>query len=245
VGIDRPELNDWVAMAADDVQLWTVPLAANGARLTELVTRLTGEERGRADRFLRAEVRRRFIVARASLRSILGRYLDMPGPAVPIEEGAHGKPQLAAAEANDLRFNLAHSGELALVAVTRGCEVGVDVEQLRPIAHWQEIAARYFHPAEVSAIEAAEAANRNAAFLNCWTQKEAILKAHGVGLGHSLQSFAVPVVGCEVRWVELFTPASSSARRYWLQAVAPCAGYIAAVATELRRNIVFESFEHK
>jgi 4'-phosphopantetheinyl transferase len=237
VDINWPESNDWVALAASDLHVWAIPLDVTGVRLTELEARLTCEERQRAERFLREEVGRRFIVSRASLRSLLGRYLAMPPSDVPMVSGLHGKPQLAArAEASDLQFNLAHSGELALVAVTRGCDVGVDLEQLRPIEHWHEIAARYFHVAEAAAIAAVDPSEQTAAFLRCWTRKEAILKACGVGLGHSLRSFEVPVTEHAAQWVELFVPSFSAARRYWLQSAGPCAGYLAAVATGLQRT---------
>ncbi|HEY4235322.1 MAG TPA: 4'-phosphopantetheinyl transferase superfamily protein [Lacipirellulaceae bacterium] len=231
-----PEASDWAASAADVVHIWALSLEEMSARHVELEARLSGEERQRADRFLREEVRRKFIVARAALRSILGRYLDVPPAEVPIAIDAHGKPRLATGvDSKDLQFNMAHSGELALVAVTRGCKVGVDVEQLRPVEHWPEIAARYFHPKETAAIAAVDPVERNKAFLRCWTRKEAILKALGVGLGHSLKSFSVPMIDKASGWVELLTPESSTLRRYWLQAVSPSPGYVAAVATEQRR----------
>jgi 4'-phosphopantetheinyl transferase len=238
VNINWPEPNDWVVLAADDVHVWTVPLNAPGAWLAALTARLTDEERLRADRFMREDVRRRFIVARAGLRTVLGRYLAMPPEEVPIAVGSHGKPQFGnLAEANDLQFNLSHSGELALMAVTRGCDVGVDVEQVRPIEHWQEIAARYFHAAEVAAIGAAAEPERVVSFLRCWTQKEAVLKSLGVGLGHSLHSFAVGVNDDVGQWVELKALAASMSRRYWLQSMAPTAGYVAAIATAMQRRI--------
>jgi 4'-phosphopantetheinyl transferase len=238
--ISWPESNDCVALAADEVHVWGVPLEVAPARLAEMTGVLTDDERQRSGRFMREEVRRRFVVARATLRSVLGRYLAMPPAEVPIAIGRHGKPYLAeVADAGGLKFNLAHSGELALVAITRGCEVGVDVEQLRPIEQWQEIAARYFHPAEVAAIEATSSSERNTAFLRCWTRKEAILKAFGTGLGHSLQTFTVPVGAFDGQWVELATSATGASRRYWLESVAPAPSYVAAVAASLQRKVAW------
>jgi 4'-phosphopantetheinyl transferase len=129
---------------------------------------------------------------------------------------------------------------LALVAVTYGCEIGVDVEELRPIEHWREIAARYFHPAETDAIAAADPSQQNAAFLRCWTRKEAILKALSFGLGQSLNSFAVPVADSVDSWVELSAPSYSLSTysRLWLQSLAPCLGYVAAVATGIEKRKV-------
>jgi 4'-phosphopantetheinyl transferase len=234
-----PEASDQVNLEGDCLHVWAVPLQIDDAQQQLLKTQLAADERQRADQYVRDEPRRNFIGSRAALRSILGRYLAMAPGDVPIVYDANGKPRLAGAAAETgLQFNLAHSGQVALVAVAYGCDVGVDVEQLRPIEHWQEIAARYFHAAETEAIAAAEPSERNAAFLRCWTRKEAILKALGVGLNHSLASFAVPLADCANAQVELPAPASAAfvLQRHWLQSVEPCPGYVAAVATGKRKS---------
>jgi 4'-phosphopantetheinyl transferase len=143
-----------------------------------------------------------------------------------------GKPWLAMPDRRraSLHFNLAHSGELALVAVAEGCEVGVDVERLRPVRHCDEIAERYFSTGERDAVGAAEPALRSAAFLRCWTAKEAVLKAIGTGLGHPLQTFDTSAVDPLGAWIEL--PARNEVRplRCWLVPMAPYDGYVGAVA---------------
>jgi 4'-phosphopantetheinyl transferase len=161
----------------------------------------------------------------------LGRYLDLPPSAVPLETPPHGKPQLAASANSDLRFNLAHSGQLAVVAVTRGGEIGVDVERVRPVEHWPEISSRYFH-AEEAALLGAEAHETPATFFRCWTRKEAVLKAIGVGIIFPLDLFRVPLEDTTRGWVDVPAHSSNAAARYWLESLVPADGYVAAVATD-------------
>jgi 4'-phosphopantetheinyl transferase len=231
--LETSESSDVLDLPIHGVHVWAVPLEVEAAKLRLLETRLAPDERLRAGRFLREEPRRNFVASRAALRAILGRYLDIVSADVAIAYGSNGKPCLAdPAAKSGLKFNLAHSGGLGLVAVAQGCEIGVDVEMLRHVEHWQQTAARYFHPAETEAILAADPEQRNEPFLRCWTRKEAILKALGSGLGHSLDSFAVPVSASLDGWVEL--PAAANApptpSRFWLQSLDPRPGYLAVVA---------------
>jgi 4'-phosphopantetheinyl transferase len=181
---------------------------------------LGSDERQRASCFVRDDVRRRYVVSHAAVRVILGRYLGIEPGALEFHHGPHGKPRLAEtrskgrganskeqrAESRErhqislrsplsapcsLHFNLAHSGELAVVALARGCEIGVDVERLRPLRHLAQLAQRYFTPAEAAAILALDGDARQRAFLAVWTAKEAILKALGRGLSYPLDRFAV------------------------------------------------------
>ncbi len=131
----------------------------------------------------------------------------------------------------DLRFNLAHSGELTLIAVTRDCEIGVDVELVRPIERSLEIASRNFHPAELVAIHAASEIDAPEAFLRCWTRKEAVLKAIGTGLGYPLDAFDVQPRSADTLQIELPADNGYSARSCWLRDEKPSNKYIAAVAT--------------
>jgi 4'-phosphopantetheinyl transferase len=231
-------LADAIVLDADVVHVWEAPLDSAMIAADEWRDILSSGERARAERFLRDDARRRFVAAHTALRSILGRYLDVLPRDVPIVTGAHGKPRLDVdSAANDYCFNLAHSGELALVAVTRGCEVGVDVEQLRTVGHLQEIAERYFTAAESDAIQDVDELQRIRRFLMTWTAKEAVLKASGRGL-------SLPLDHCEVRldsaaqWVALADPSRSTdscASRWWLQRVGIEEPYFAAVATSLQR----------
>ena len=224
-----PETGEPKALMPDAVHVWAVPLDAGWA---DDESPLSADERRRAELFRRPEARRRFVAARVGLRVILGRYLGR-GPAdVPIDLEPAGKPRLAAAGVGEstLEFNLSHSGELALVAVADGGAVGVDVERLRPVKRLEEIAVRFFSRREHDAILAAAPAGRPDAFLRCWTGKEAVLKAIGLGLGHPLDSFDAWPVDPAGGWINLPPRSPDGAVRCWLAPVAPCDDYVGAVA---------------
>lgn len=220
-----PRPSELPELLPDAVHVWRVPLDLAGAADVQFV--LSPEERVHAARFAIDRPRQVFIASRAALRSLLGRYLGVSPRDVTIVNDSQGKPQLTR---GDLCFNLAHSGELALIAVTRGCQIGIDLELLRPVDRSQEIAARNFHPAEIAAILATGAEELPASFLRCWTRKEAVLKAVGVGLGYPLDAFnalAPNDEGC----IHLTAHAALPATQCWLQDVRPQSDYVAAVAT--------------
>lgn len=217
-------------MSAHEGHLVAVPLETAGHRWDELWTLLSPEERQRADQFRFDAPRRSFVIARAALRTLLGRHLDLPPASVLLTVGPNGKPRLGVEHnQSDLRFNLAHSASLALIFLTRGCEVGVDVERLRAVRHAQHIAERYFHPAEIEAIHAVSPAARDAAFLRCWTGKEAVLKAIGLGITGSLAAFQIPM-NHDNAYVEVPTRPDATPARCWLQRIVPADEFLAAVA---------------
>jgi 4'-phosphopantetheinyl transferase len=221
-------------LAADEAHVWAVPLAADAAAWDALWHILATDEQARADEFYFDDSRRRFVVARGALRVLLGRYLGTRPEdiAIALEDG--GKPRLANEHAaNGLHFNLSHSGELALIAVALGGEVGVDVEQLREVSNLERIAQRYFHPAEVEDVLNTANDQRNAAFLRCWTAKEAVLKAYGTGITESLDAFRVPLSAGFEGWIDLaaLPKLGHGSRQCWLTRLAPCDEYVAAVAS--------------
>src|SRR5262249_23128168 len=144
---------------------------------------LSPEERERADRFHFARDRDRFVIAHAVLRQILALYLQSQPELIQFVQQKHGKPELAP-ESNPLglTFNLSHSGEVALVAVAAHMQLGVDVELMRSDFGGEEIAERFFSRPEVEKLRLLAAHQRTRAFFQCWTRKEAYLKARGEGL---------------------------------------------------------------
>ncbi len=151
---------------------------------------LSDDERDRRRRFVSPDLGRRFLAARAGLRLLLGRHLDRDPRSLSFAANAFGKPRVA--DAGSLHFNLSHSGERAVLAISDG-EVGIDLEAVRPIEHL-DLARRYFHPQEVAAIMGTgdETGQRHAFFL-VWTLKEAVVKAVGDGLSIPLSSFEVSI----------------------------------------------------
>jgi 4'-phosphopantetheinyl transferase len=180
------------------VRLWRVDLDVGAGAEADLRRELSPSEIARAERFARPQDRRRFVVARGTLRALLGSLLDERPRAVPLEAGASGKPRVAGSE-HGLHFNVSHSGSLALICVADCGEVGVDLEMVRPVSSAVSIARRYFAPAEASFIEGSgpaeddEPAGVDRRFLLCWTRKEALAKAVGAGLSLDLRGLAVPL----------------------------------------------------
>ncbi len=143
---------------------------------------LSAEERARAGRFRFEEDRSRYAATRAALRRLLGRYLGADPGGLAFAAGPHGKPHLAGAPGERLRFNVSHSGGLALLAFALDREIGVDVEAHAGRASVEELLPAVCTPREQAALRAMDPAGRREAFLGLWTGKEAVLKALGSGL---------------------------------------------------------------
>ena len=192
-----------------EIHVWQASLDLPSSVMNSALATLNAEERERAGRFLRAADREQFVAAHGVLRSILGRYLGVAPVQVELERGQTGKPELTGAP---LRFNLSHSGKMALVAIALSNQVGVDVEQLRPMPDALGIAESYFAPAEAAALRRLNGVGRDEAFFRFWTCKEAYLKACGRGLSLGLDRNAA-----DDGW--------------WLTQLTPANGYVGACTT--------------
>lgn len=215
-------------LSANEVRVLVVPLDRAGAALESA---LDDVDRARAARFVFPELRRRFVAAHAGLRTALGAILCAAPAALRFVEGEHGKPSLV--PATDLRFNLSHSGDLALLAVARGRELGVDVEDVKPRTMLEQVAARFFSPYEAAALRALPPAERASAFFRIWTRKEAFIKAKGSGVFLGLHTFDVSVL--EHAELVATRPDPAERERWTLcDLPAPLPGFAAALAVEGR-----------
>lgn len=219
----------WV-LADSAVHLWRIPLTSPEAVVQELSRLLAEDECRRAERFHFAADQRRFRVARGSLRVLLGHYLSVPPAQVRFAYGPSGRPELAHASADGLRFNISHSNELALVAVTRERAIGVDVEALRPVDQADDIVRRYCSASEFNAYQALPDSQRPLAFFNLWTRKEAYLKAIGAGLGGGLEQVEVTALPGQPARLQSIAGNSDEAAQWTLFAGEPQPGYVAALA---------------
>jgi 4'-phosphopantetheinyl transferase len=174
----------------DEVHVWWVDLDSRSV-LGDPTRILCPVERARAARFVFPRDRRRYSVSHWALRSILARYLAADPSNVPLSQPPSAKPRLDGP--SDLRFNLSHSGERAVVGVARGRELGIDLEQHRDLDDLEGLAERCFAPSELATWRTLSGATRTAAFFTTWTRKEAYLKALGDGLARPLDSFDVTV----------------------------------------------------
>jgi 4'-phosphopantetheinyl transferase len=219
------------ALADDEVHVWRAWLDRSAEHLQELTTLLSDEERARAERFHFERHRRRFVAARGLLRVLLGDYLKMDARRVEFHYGAAGKPRLVPDnEPPPLHFNVTHSGELGLFAFCRTYDLGIDVEQVRPYPHAEQIAERFFSPRESALLQTLPSEERYVAFFNAWTRKEALLKATGKGLSFGLDRVEVTLApGEPARFVRLDGDAGQ-ADGWALWSLTPVPGYVAAVA---------------
>jgi 4'-phosphopantetheinyl transferase len=175
-----------------EVHVWQGALDVSSELLERLATTLSPSERDRANRFREAEHRRRFVASRGMQRDVLARYAEVAPERLTFATGPAGKPSLEP-NPGDVRFNASNAGGLAVVAVTAGLEIGIDIETIRPIPDALDLARRFFSPAEIEALTATPVQDQEAAFLVAWTRKEAYIKALGGGLGVGLDSFTVSI----------------------------------------------------
>lgn len=178
-------------LSASSIHIWQFPLTIDGL-LDSFAALLSEDERARAARFRFEKDAHRFTVARATVRSVLGSYRRTPGSDLRFDYSSHSKPALANAS-SDIRFSVSHSGDLAMLALTRGREVGIDLEAIRDNVEIDQLATRYFSEHEYASLRELANVQRLRAFFRCWTSKEAFLKAQGIGLSRSLGSFDVEV----------------------------------------------------
>jgi 4'-phosphopantetheinyl transferase len=176
-----------------------------------------------------APARVQFVAARSALRSILGRYVGRPAEEVRFLLGPVGKPSLADAS-SPLFFNLSHSREVALVAVTRCGEIGVDVEHVRDMATRDAMAERFFHPNEVATLRSLAPGARAAGFFNAWTRKEAFLKATGKGISYGIDRVEVTLTPGDSPRVLGVDGSRTEAAAWSLGVFTPAAEYVGAVA---------------
>jgi len=196
-GVSRPQSEHEVQIHRVDLDDDTWPAEAG----------LPASERERAAGILSPRGRRRWVASRWALRMALAERLDEDPGAIEIRVGPRGKPELAERSRHSphpgganvgcaLRFNLSHSAGVALIAIGRGCEVGVDVEWVDPGRDVLALARRGLDPVAVAAVWEVPPVERPRAFYDAWARREAVAKCLGVGLGAPLPE--VPVTVTEV-----------------------------------------------
>jgi 4'-phosphopantetheinyl transferase len=218
-------------LASAEVHLWEFPLTISESALIQCAQILSPDERERAARFHFERDRRKFTVARSLMRTILAAYLKSSARTISFTYSTNGKPALAEA-ASGIRFNLSHSGEMALLGVALGRDMGVDIELIRPDVETDNLARRFFSPLERDLIRNLPEAERIAAFFRCWTCKESFLKAQGIGLSRSLDSFDVEVNPKLSARLLATRPDAAEADHWFLHDVEVISNYAAALTVE-------------
>jgi 4'-phosphopantetheinyl transferase len=230
----QPLPND-LDLGATDIHVWSLSLDAHLGMYAELGGVLSFDERERALRFHRELDRRRYVIGRGVVRTVLGRYTCSTPRALVFRYNEFGKPFL---EDGAVAFNVSHSGGRMLIGLSPGFEIGVDVEQMRGDPLTDRVPERFFSPREVSDLKALAAPLRSAAFFRCWTRKEAFLKGHGEGLSLPLADFDVTLTPGEPAALLHTAWAPDEAKEWRLHDLgdlcAGCAGAVAVHDTEAR-----------
>ncbi len=217
----------------DEAHVWRAWLDQPAWRVQALARFLSADERQRAEQYRFERDRVRFIVGRGLLRTILGKYLRIEPGDIRFAYGAFGKPTLEKPVGRKrLQFNVAHSGELALYAFTRDRAIGVDVERCRPLPDAGQLVERFFSSQEAVTWRRLLPYEQPAAFFNCWTRKEAFIKAVGDGLSHPLDQFAVSLTPGEPARLLQASGDPEAASTWELHALTPADGYVAALAVK-------------
>ncbi|MBS1191754.1 MAG: 4-phosphopantetheinyl transferase [Rhodocyclaceae bacterium] len=220
-----------------DKCLVPIPLDLPEDAESELAAFLSEAERQRAARFHRPRDRQRYIVAHGRLRQLLAQRLEIGPEQVALGYNRYGKPELLGPQAaSGWRFNISYSdaaeGSLALCALSRRGRIGVDVESVRRLDDPETLARQFFSPREYALYRRLDPDDRPMGFFNCWTRKEAFVKALGTGLSHDLTDFDVSLTpGMPARLLRV--GGLSGERCGWrLESIGPAGGRVAAVVTE-------------
>jgi 4'-phosphopantetheinyl transferase len=213
-------------LGPDAVHLWCASMELPMNKMEAFEKTLNQVERNKAADLCSCQLRRHFIASHGLLRAILSRYVPAAPSELEFANDPHGKPRLVGATQAP-SFNMAHSGELAIYAISARAEVGVDVERIRSLEHISLIASQFFSPREQAALRTLSEEDQLYGFFDYWTRKEALIKAFGAA-PPELQK------GIETSTNRIGNPSAAQEipQRWSLRSISPAPGYIAAVAVD-------------
>lgn len=221
-----------LVLAPGEIHVFAFAVDLPPSQVERLAQLLSNDERARAERFRRAEDSEHFVVRRARMRAILGRYLKQEATGLRFCYGAQGKPAFPPdAEGNRIRFNLTRSQGLGLLAVQVDEDLGIDLERVRPFPDALAVARRLFAPAEYEALRSLPSEEHSIAFFRYWTRKEAVVKSLGRGLSIPVNAFTLSQNPGESAELLIVAAEGGATPRWSLPVPEPCSGYVAALAT--------------
>ena len=222
-----------LSLSKDEVHVWSCSLNLSRSFISSLRSELSGDELDRAERFYFEIDQRRFIARRGLLRVILGRYLKINPRQLRFHYNEFGKAAMVPISSQQtISFNLSHSHGLALYAFGYGRKIGIDLERIRTDISYEQIAERFFSPQEAFELRNLPAIEKSEAFFNCWTRKEAYIKATGRGLSTPLSDFEVSLIpGSPARLMDAKSGLEETAG-WSLRELMVGSNYVAALAVE-------------
>jgi len=229
--IQWPPPSPNLALGADDIHLYCAAPADFHFDLPRLAALLSPSERARAERFRFPHHHDSYIIRHGILRTLLARYLGQEPASIEFRYGEFNKPEISN-PTEPIHFNDSHSADLVLYGFTRACPIGVDIEHLRPVEHFQQIAAHYFSAREVKLLNELPEADRIRGFFSLWTRKEAFLKGTGEGIGQNLAKIEVtPYEKPEILATHFGNPSE-----WQMESLVPAKDYLVAVALRGRNS---------
>jgi 4'-phosphopantetheinyl transferase len=232
------EKTDWANAApngiifSNEVHIWRYYQEETNCQIESLQGILSDDELARSGKFHFEKDRKKFILTRGTLRKLLGSYLGKNPQQIRFNYTSFGKPFLAVdSENNNLSFNLSHSGEVVLYAITQNQKIGIDVEQVGDHTDVMAIAKKFFSPGEIGEMEKANEKNRTQLFFRYWTRKEAFVKALGKGVSFPMERLDVSLLNKFSPIIKLTAENNESACLN-VQDLFSGDGYVAAIATE-------------
>ena len=234
-----PDLAEWPegptspSLEPGAVHVWGTELTPDVRRRDDLAAYLSTSELERAARFRFDDDATRYTIGRGLLRRLLARYVGGSPSEIELGETEHGRPVRLHPQAHsDLDFNLSHSKDLALFAFCRGTRVGIDLEWLQPLDDMDDLVEIHFSAHERDTYHSLDPSQRRSAFFDCWTRKEAFVKAIGEGLSHPLDAFDVSFAPGEPPRLLRLASAPDDLARWSIYALDPADGYAACLAIE-------------
>ena len=225
--ISQPESRK---LSPEEIHVWDINFDNFCVCEESLVSVLSENEIYKAGRFLFERDRNRYIRSHWSLRKVLSLYVGGSPEQLKFKENTHGKPIIAAPlDTNGLRFNMTHSGSLAIIGVTRDREIGVDIEKLKTATEIDAIVDRFFSKSEAEFLYSCSAGDRLYNFFLIWTRKEAVIKAKGKTLASEI-SRTVVLPARENLLLES-RGESGAHTRWFLKNITRFPGYVGAVCT--------------
>ena len=222
-----------LSLSVKDVHVWRASFHQLGALYESLEEVISHDERVKAQRYKFEDNRREYILGRGFLRFLLGGYLKEPPEKLRFFYNPYGKPALYHQNGSEsIHFNLSHAHGFIVYAFTINRELGIDIERVRPEAAHDGVAERFFSPKEVLMLRSLPSHAQPQAFFNCWTRKEAYIKARGEGLSIPLNQFDVSLIPGEPAQLLASRVDPDDAKKWTLQALPMGTHYAAALAVE-------------
>lgn len=231
------------SISLGDVHLWRSNLSVNPSRTALFWNILSQDEKDRANRFRFEKDRMHYIVARGTLRTLLGQYFGKNAQSLQFTYSEFNKPMLE--NEQGLQFNISHAAGLGLFSFTKESDIGVDLERVDESIEVQKLAGRFFSKNEVETIFALAENFQAKAFFYCWTRKEAFIKGHGEGLSLPLDQFEVSILESDVVQLKSIAWSPSETNQWSLYSFEPQRNIVGSLAVkgEVKKIVYLDANE--